>query len=102
MAKTKYELFAGLGGGFGGPQSYGIYECADAQEADKMAYDLAVEEYESYGGYHGLDDEEAVRQDLADSYYDGDLSQVSDDELRDAYVEQIESWIEWYAVPVTD
>ena len=37
VAKTKYELYAGLGGGFGGPQSYGIYECADAQEADKMA-----------------------------------------------------------------
>lgn len=33
----KFELFAGLGGGFGGAQSHGIYECADAQEADKMA-----------------------------------------------------------------
>ena len=95
----KFELFAGLGGGFGGAQSHGIYECADAQEADKDAYNLAFDEYESYGGCHGLDDEDTVLQDLADSFYDGDTSQVTADELHEAYIEQVESWIEWYAEP---
>lgn len=91
----KFEIFAGLGGGFGGAQSYGIYECANAKEAERMAYDFAWEEYESYGGCHGLDDADAVRQDLADSWYDGDTEAVSEDEANQAYVEQVEGWIVW-------
>lgn len=97
----KFEIFAGLGGGFGGAESHGIVECKTQADAEREAYDRAWEEYESYGGYHGLDDYDTVKQDLADHLYDGDIDAVPDDEADQAYVEQVEGWIEYYAVEVT-
>ena len=44
----KFEIFAGLGGGFGGLKSYGVYEFNNQQEAEDYAYELACNEYERY------------------------------------------------------
>lgn len=94
----RFELFAGLGGGFGGAVSHGIFWFSTHEEAEHEAYLIACDEYESYGGNHGLDDMETVRQDLADSFYDGDYFAVPIDEAEDAYRELVESWIEYKAV----
>lgn len=94
---TKYKLYAGLGGSFGGAQYQGTYEYDSISEATEDAYDLAWEEYESYAGLHGLLDREEVRQDVADSFYDGDIDAVSEEEAQEYYIEQVEGWIEYYA-----
>lgn len=97
----KFKLYAGLGGGFGGAQYHTTMECNTQREADHEARELAVEEYESYAGYHGLLDVEEVRQDLADSYYEGDTSAVPEEEVEEAYVEEMEGWLVYYAKEVT-
>ena len=63
----KFKIYAGLSGGFGGAQYHGTYEFTDAQEADRYAYELALEEYESYAGCHGLSSWYDVREELIES-----------------------------------
>ena len=78
----KFKIYAGLSGGFGGAQYYGIHECADEDEAEAYAREQAVEQYESYGGYHGLYTWESMRQEIADTEYGGDIEQVDPDDVE--------------------
>ena len=98
----KFKLYAGLGGGFGGAHYHGTYEFKTQEEADRAAYELAWEEYESYGGHHGLDDWEGVYVDCVDSGWITDDMSPHDIEqvVNDAYLETVESWITWYAKEV--
>lgn len=92
----KFRLYAGLGGGFGGARYQGTFECADPKSADKYAYNLAWEEYESYGGSHGL----FSWEDCYDALKEDDYPRIpSDDEVNDYYTSEVEDWIEWYAEP---
>lgn len=50
----KYNIYAGLGGGFGGASYQGTGDFKSLADAENEAYQLAVEEYESYSGCHGL------------------------------------------------
>lgn len=99
---AKYKIYAGLGGGFGGAQYHGTYDFSSQEEADRYAYDLAWEEYESYGGMHGLSSWDDVYQECLESEWIEPGAQ-SDGEIEDvvdaAYIEQVESWITWYAKP---
>lgn len=93
----KFKLYAGLSGGFGGANYQGTYEYDDEEEATLAAYDMAWEEYESYEGLHGLCSFEEIRQDIADSWYEGDLDKVSEEEAESHYREYVEGWIEYWA-----
>ena len=92
MAKL-FDIYYGLSGGFGGAVFDGTYEFQNLEEAINYAYMMAVEEYESYGGNHGLLDREEVRQDYIDSWG----REPSEEDLDDEYTEQIESWIVYEA-----
>ena len=85
------------------PSSKAYMNSPSQDEADKFAYDLAVEEYESYGGNHELLDWDGVYKDLLESEWIEPGAQ-SEAEIEgivdDAYIEQVESWIEYKAVPV--
>lgn len=96
-----FKIYAGLGGGFGGAQYHGTYEYSDKQEAEHDAYNLAWEEYESYGGYHGLYTWDSMREEIANEYYDGDIDAVSEEEVTDAYNEEVEGWLVYKAIEVT-
>ena len=98
----KFKLYAGLGGGFGGAHYHGTYEFETQEEADRASYELAWEEYESYGGHHGLDDWESVYADCVDSGWITDDMSPHDIEqvVKDAYLETVEGWIIWYAKEV--
>ena len=90
-----------MGGSFGGAQYQGTYEYADIDEATADAYRMAEEEYQSYEGYHGIMSPEDVEEDLRDSgFIEEDLT---DSEVADMidyhYREEIESWINYYALP---
>ena len=101
----KYEIYAGMGGGFGGAQYHGIYEFSTAKEAERYAYDLAWDEYQSYEGSHGILSRDEVYEDcLASEWIEpGAQSEAEIDCIVDeAYLEQVESWIEWKAVPVAE
>ena len=96
----KYDLYTGMGGGFGGARYNGTYEYDSEEEALQDAYNLAVEEYQSYEGSHGILSWEDCREDLIDTYADeGDDEHpyIPDDEDVDLhYTEQVEGWIVYY------
>lgn len=92
MKLQKYDLYTGMGGGFGGARYNGTYEYSSEEEALQDAYNLAVEEYQSYEGSHGILSWEDCREDLIDSY-----DEIPDDEDVDLYyTEQVEGWIVYY------
>ena len=99
----KFKLYAGLGGSFGGATFEEIRECRDEQEAEQAAYQLAVEEYESYGGMHGLLDYEGCYEDLQES---GMFDTIDENEIDDMvtahYLEYMESWLDYYVEEVTE
>lgn len=98
----KFKIFAGLGGSFGGAQFQGVYEFTDEHEADQAARELCVEEYESYGGYHSLYTWDSMRQEIADSGYDGDIDEVDPEDVDMALMEEMEGWFAYRVIPVSD
>lgn len=50
----RYKIYAGLSGGFGGATYQMTEDYASMEDALEDAYALAVEEYQSYEGCHGL------------------------------------------------
>lgn len=98
----KFKIYAGLSGGFGGARFYGVEECVDKTAAEWYARELARDEYESYGGYHGLYTWESMRQEIADEEYDGDIEQVDPEDVDDRMMEEVEGWIEYRVVQVDD
>ena len=98
----KFKIYAGLSGGFGGARYCGVYECADKDEAETYAREQAVEEYESYGGYHGLYTWDSMRQEIADDEYDGDVEQVDPEDVDMRMMEEVEGWLTYKVIPVQD
>ena len=98
----KFKIYAGLSGGFGGARYCGVYDCADRNEAEEIAREEAMQEYESYGGYHGLYTWDSMRQEIADTEYDGDIEQVDPEDVDIAMAEEVEGWLSYRIVPVGD
>lgn len=99
---AKFKIYAGLSGGFGGARYCGVYECNDEQEAEMYAREQAVEEYESYGGYHGLYTWDSMRQEIADDEYDGDIEAVDPEDVDIRMMEEVEGWLTYKVVRVRD
>lgn len=97
---AKYNLYAGMGGSFGGAQFHCCEEYRTEEEASQAAYELAVEEYQSYEGMHGI----ASQKDITEEYCEengvdeADLTQEDKDFIYDSYLNEVEGWIEYYAV----
>lgn len=88
----KFEIFAGLGGGFGGATSHGTHECKNKDAAEELAYELALEDYESYDGLHGLRTvEDIIEQD-----------EVSEDEAYEIWQEEREGWLDYYVEEIEE
>ena len=95
---SKFKIYAGLGGGFGGASFQGVYDFNTQEEAVDFAYELAFEEYESYGGAHGLDDWDQVYEDLLEEGIITDNmspNQVAET-VGSNYLEQVEGWLDYY------
>lgn len=100
-----YNIYAGLGGGFDGATFQGMMEFNSEEEAWQVAYQLAVEEYESYSGLHGL----PGWQDIYDSpeYYgienfDSLTEAEKEEAINNIIQEDCENWIEYYAEEVKE
>lgn len=88
---VKVILSYGLAGGFGGISDYVVSEFPDnstKEDWDLAAYELAVEKYENYAGYHGL---ESFNDILAENP-DLDL-ELDQDLLESIYLEHIDNWL---------
>lgn len=99
---AKFKIYAGLSGGFGGARFCGVYDCEDEHEAESIAREQAIEEYESYGGYHGLYTWDSMRQEIADDEYNGDIDQVDPEDVDMRLMEEVEGWLSYRIVPVAD
>ena len=98
----KFKIYAGLSGGFGGAHFCEVYECSSQSEAETYAREVAIEEYESYGGYHGLYTWDSMRQEIADDEYDGDIEQVDPEDVDMRMMEEVEGWLTYKVIPVQD
>ena len=97
----RFHLYAGLSGGFGGARYCQSVEAENIDEACQAAYELAIEEYQSYEGYHGIMNWDDCYEDAVESGFIDEES-MTEDEIHeyvdDLYQEEIESWIEYYAI----
>lgn len=84
-----YIIGWGLSGGFGGIQNYEVIKADSLEEADKDAYQRAIDEYESYSGLHGLRSISDIMEE------DG----VDSDEAEDIYNEEREDWLDYSSKP---
>ena len=84
-----YKIYAGLGGSFGGANYIDTIEFEDEDAANDYAFELACEQYYSYGGYHGLFNRKDA---LEENPY------LTDDELTEMEDEDRESWIDYYII----
>lgn len=89
----QYKIYAGLGGGFGGAQHLETAQFANESDANDYAYQLALQEYQSYEGMHGLYEFADIYENPTDFGLDEDCTE---DEAHEAYLQEVESWIEYW------
>lgn len=94
----KYNIYAGLGGGFGGAKLVAEAEEFENEEAAvEYAYCCALEEYQSYEGYHGI----VSYGDILDCPEDYGLEEgYTEEDVEEIYQEEVESWITYYVEEV--
>lgn len=93
MSELKnYNIYAGLGGSFGGAKYVGTLNGVTSEEAYSTAFESAIEEYESYEGYYGI-------RDISDIMEEED---VDEQEANDIYLEERESWLDYYIIPTDE
>ena len=84
-----YNIYAGLGGSFGGASYVGTLETVSEIEANKCAYEIATEEYESYIGLYGLRTIEEIMEE----------ENCSEEDAETIFESEREDWIDHYTVP---
>lgn len=91
----KYNIYAGLGGGFGGARLIAEAEEFESEKAaTKYAYDCALEEYQAYEGCYGI----TSYGDILDYPEDYGLEEgFTEEDVQEIYQEEVESWITYYA-----
>lgn len=96
----KYDIFAGMGGGFGGAIYQGTEDFATEEQANKAAYEIACETFESYAGLRGVmgweecmaeAEEDILEEDYENPEEYGAALEGYADEI---YNEERENWIE--------
>ena len=82
----------------------GTTDCENLDAALDYAYELAVEEYESYAGYHGIPSWGELEQEIYDEF-SAEIEAGEYDEsdieayTQDRWNEEIENWIQYTAIP---
>ena len=97
-----YNIYAGLGGGFGGASYEFTSKFDSKEEAENCAYEQAVQCYEMYAGSHGLDClDDCINEALESGEFPEDTPR-DDDELLDyageVYMERVEGWLNFFVI----
>ncbi len=95
----EYNIYAGLGGSFGGAQYMYTTLCESEEEAEQEAYEQARDEYESYSGCHNglMTWEEAMTEaesQLSEDENEDDLEALAEE----IYYETREGWLDYCAI----
>lgn len=93
-----YNIYAGLGGGFGGATYKCTMEFNSEDDASRYAYLEARDDYDSYGGMHGLFDPEDAWENPEDYGFD----EMTEEAIEELYEEDLESWIDYYVIPTDE
>lgn len=88
----KYNIYAGLGGSFGGATYQGTGDFSSRESAEEMAYQYAVEEYETYEGSHDIRSWADIADEECLDYEEDEY------EINELYEDEKESWMEYYVV----
>ena len=96
-----FNIYAGLGGSFGGAVYRETMEFDTLNDAEVYAYHLARDEYEKYEGLHGIKSWGDIADEMGFDPED-EMSQEMEEEISDYYIEEVEQWIEYYAVLVEE
>ena len=91
----KFELFAGTWQA----HSHGIYEYSSREEAEHEAYLLAIEDYQSYEGNHGILNYEECREDAIESWGCEDWTE---EDFEEFYQETIDNTITYYVEEINE
>lgn len=83
---AKYEIYAS--GVSHDPDFHGVHECKNLGQAEKLAWEYAVEDYQSYEGLHGIMDLAEVAEEYG---FDEDS-----DAAWEAYCDERESWLNYH------
>lgn len=96
----QYNIYAGLGGSFGGANYQFTTLCETEDEALGEAFESACEEYEQYSGLHGLPGwEDATREYCENNNLSEDeLTDEDSQEIEECYNDARESWLNYYVV----
>lgn len=96
----QYNIYAGLGGSFGGANYQFTTLCETEDEALGEAFESACEEYEQYSGLHGLPGwEDAVHEYCENNNLSEDeLTDEDSQEIEECYNDTRESWLDYYVV----
>lgn len=81
----KWAIFAGLGGGINSVCFHEFLETTKS-DASQYAYQLAVEDYESYVGMYGLREISTIMEE----------DEVDEEEAEQIYNEEREGWLSYY------
>lgn len=82
-------------------------EAVSEEDASEIAYELAVEDYMSYEGLHGVRNREQIAEELfgdPDSGDEYDLDALTDaqlEEVEEAYQQELEWSIDYWAEEIT-
>lgn len=92
----KYNIYAGLGGSFGGAQYLYTIEVNSKEEAEEIAYHEAIEVYQDFEGTYGIMDwnDCAISLDIDPYTENNDLISRVDE----SYNKEIENWIVYYVI----
>lgn len=96
--KKEFNIYAGLGGGFGGAEYCSTILAEDIDEASNYAYECARSEYELYEGNKGIKSWDDVAFDLGFNPDTTDMTEEEEEEVSETYNEEVEGWICYYAV----
>ena len=97
-----FNIYAGLGGSFGGAEYRETMEFDTLNDAENYAYHLARDEYELYEGLHGIKSWGDIADEMGFDPEEDEMSQEMEEEISDYYNEEVEQWIEYHAVPVEE
>lgn len=100
----QYNIYAGLGGSFGGARYQFTTLCETRDEAEEEAFESACEEYTQYDGLLKLPSwEDAIRKYCENNDISEDkLTDEDTQEIEEYYNEAMEDWLEYYIVPTDE
>ena len=86
--------------GIGRANNIDWIEADNIQEANHIAYECALEDYDSYAGLHGIPDFDSIAEDMFDMSYD-ELDEDQMAAVDQEYYEGRESWIDYWAEEIS-